>query len=790
MKTLITLSVHDIVDNILRSGSIDTRVFNNETMAEGTRMHKKVQELNGSSYSAEVPLETTYDAGDFLLDIQGRADGIIHNPDGTVIVDEIKTANEDLLKFKEDNYLWHQGQAKMYAWMLLRNQQKPEAKISVQVSYYRQRKISEHYFFKEEFTFQQLDEFCESLIQEFIERQRYHGSYLVQRNHSLNGLPFPYPSYRVGQQDLIAFSDRILMEGSKGYALAPTGIGKTVCVLYPFVKSLREGKASKIFYLTSKNSIKRLALKTINDFIGEGALLRCVAITAKETICINDPGLKKHCNPDECPFAVNYYSKIYGVLKKALSEKKIFDMEDIVEIAQRETVCPFQLSLDLAMYCDVCVYDYNYVYDPVVGNPEIKDTDGDLPYLLLVDEAHNLPGRARDMYSATLTRHQFLEVFRDFTSKKSSRVKTAILDILGWFDHKEGESGTLALEKIPEDFMMLLKGFMDEGTSLEKKNQVTYPDSYLALKSIVRAFLFLPNGGKANFAYDLVFREDRAEEISIRCLDASEYVQKITDRFQASLFFSATLSPELYYINLLGGNKEDLENHFVKLPSPFAYENRLVLVDDVPSLKYNDRHSSFPRVLNSIYQMVLRKRGNYFIFLPSYSYMEEAYEKFESLGEFVCLKQSHNMPPEERNRFLDSFEEEPSRTHLGFLVLGGVFGEGIELKSHALSGVAIVSVGLPGVGYDNNLLRDYYQKEGKDGFDYAYTFPGFNKVIQASGRVIRNLDDKGVILFIDKRFNSSVYKRLLDEVYPDRRIVSSPQEVGDLTRRFWKERTG
>lgn len=334
-----------------------------------------------------------------------------------------------------------------------------------------------------------------------------------------------------------------------------------------------------------------------------------------------------------------------------------------------------------------------------------------------------------------------------------------------------------------------MKGFQEEGLNLEKKPDAKYPDSYVSLKSVVKGFLKLPLKGKENYSYDITYYNGKADAIHIFCLDASEYIRDISDRFNATLFFSATLSPVDYYISLLGGTKDDEVNKLLNLPSPFERRNRLVMVDSIPSLRYADRNNSLPRVLNSIYQMVREKNGNYFLYFPSYEYMLMAYERFEGLGEFICIKQERNMTPSERIRFLDEFEEDPLRTHLGFLVLGGVFGEGIELKPHALNGVVIVSTGIPGIGYDNDRLKQYYAGKGLNGFDYAYTYPGFNKVIQAAGRVIRNVDDKGVILFIDRRFGHSNYRKLLDEVYPDRIYVSSPQEVREETMKFWKERS-
>lgn len=789
MQTLFTLSVHDVVDALLRTGSIDTRLFNSEAMQEGTLMHKRVQEAAGPGYLAEVPLETTFDAGRFVFDIQGKADGVISQPDGTFIVDEIKTTVGDLASFKEENFAWHQGQAKMYAWMLARSQKVSPPVVRVRVSYFRQHRMKEKLVIDEDFSFDALDSFATSLLMEFASRLTAQMDHAAERNRSLEGLSFPFPSFRTGQKDLIAFADRMALQKGRGYALAPTGIGKTACVLYSFVQSLKRNEGEGIYYLTSKNSIKRQALLTVRSFNEQGADLRCVAITAKETICLNPPGAKKHCNPDECPYAVNYYGKVFSVIREALAQKKVFDTQDIVELAEKHTVCPFELSLDLSKHCDLCIYDYNYVYDPMVQNPLIKNTTLPLPFLLLVDEAHNLPSRAREMYSSTLSRQDFEALSEHFKGRASSRLKSAIVQVESWFDQQTSDRENEVVKKVPEDFSNLLKEFVDEGNNFEKKMDAVYPDSYVSLKNAVRGFLELPQGGKENYAYSIAFRQGRAEAVHILCLDASSYIRDITARFTSALFFSATLSPEDYYLRLLGASPASEGTEFLKLPSPFETSNRLVVVDTASSLRYRDRESSFPEVLNAIFQMVQAKEGNYFLFFPSYEYMLKSYEKFESLGRFECLRQERNMSLEQREEFLEVFDEKPAKTRLGFLVLGGIFAEGIELRPHALSGVAVVSVGLPGIGFAQSQLEEYYDKVFQDGFDYAYTYPGFNKVIQAAGRVIRDEGDRGVILLLDQRFASRAYRRLLSDVFPDRIEATSPQEVGDLARRFWKKRS-
>lgn len=787
MKRLISLSVHDIVDYVLRGGNIDNRIFNRQTMEEGTKVHQDVQNEQDASYYAEYPLETIYDVGEGLsLDISGRADGLIKKPDGSFVIDEIKSTVMDLALFKEANFKWHQGQAIFYAWMFARENHL--SSMGVRLTYVRQYREDERLIQEDQFSFDDLEQEVKRVIGLYLENLAFQSQHEDSRNRSLRVLDFPFPTYRPGQEDLIAFSEKTAVTHTQGYCEAPTGIGKTVCILYPFLKTMAEENGpSKIYYLTSKTSIKRQALQTLALLGEKGADIRAVALTSKERICLNAPGLKKHCNPDECPFALGYYDKIKEVIRKAYKARSRFDEADILAIAKEESICPFQLELDLATYADVVICDYNYVFDPVVGMPEITATSLPLPYGLLVDEAHNLPSRAREMYSAVLSRSLLVQALESLPAKSYKTLRSKVTWVLDYVDKltppTDGQIEPLV--RVDPDLVALLNVVASKSNDMEKRKPIVFPDPFLKLKAEIKAMSALPLEGADNYAIYNVFETDgKWDRLEVRCLDASQSIKRISERFQSALFFSGTLSPKDYYVSLLSGNPKTDPGQRLALPSPFDPAKRLVLVNSRLSTKYKDRDRTLIGVCQSLYAMAASHVGNYLFYFPSFQYLEKAYALFQKT-DFRLLKQERAMSGEDKEAFLSAFGANPERTSIGFCVLGGIFGEGIELEKHALSGVGVVTVGIPSVDFQNELLKAYYERQTLNGFDYAYVYPGFNRVLQAAGRVIRDMDDKGVVLLIDSRYSMDKYGIMLSESMKGYRQADSPAEIKALCQRFW-----
>lgn len=784
MSRVISLSVHDIVDAVLRTGSIDDRIFNSETMEEGSKVHRNVQSEQGVDYIPEYPLETLFTDRDLVLDIQGRADGLIKRADISGI-DEIKSTVADLEIFCQNNFGWHQGQAKMYAWMYCRENR--QDRMFVRVTYVRQRRESERMVKEEIFTFAELDAFARETIGRWLERYRAQGQHIAERDRSLKNLDFPFADYRPGQRDMEAFVERIAREGGRGYCRAPTGIGKTICALLPSLKSLSEDEGpERIYYLTSKGSIRRQALLTSRIMHEHGARFRTVAFTAKDRICLNTPELKGRCNPRECVYAQDYYSKLYDVLTTTLSERDTFDMDDILDLAIRFTVCPFQLQMDLALLSDLIVCDYNYVFDPQVRDPDTERTSR-IDSAILVDEAHNLPGRAREMYSARIRPAELAQVIPELKGRQYSRTRRALracLDSLDSIRPESDEGREMIIEAVPSDILLAIRDVQSAIADDTRGESAPPPRPLVELRQTLKSFMSCPVDGDERYAIYYTFQGGKLESLVCRCLDASSMIRDTADKYDYSVFFSATLSPLDYCVSQLGGEGTPPED-ILDLPSPFPSENRLILVDVGPDIRYRSRESSVGRVVDSLISMIEAKVGNYIIYLPSFAYMDMLLPAFRGVFDGVITVQTRDMTAADRDDFISSFHRNPEVTHVGFCVLGGVFGEGIELEEGALSGVAIVSVGLPGIGFDNMLLKDYYDRSGKNGFDYAYRYPGFNRVVQAAGRVIRRAEDRGVILLVDSRYYTSGYGIMLRDALGRTEMVRTPERVAARCRAFW-----
>ena len=509
-----------------------------------------------------------------------------------------------------------------------------------------------------------------------------------------------------------------------------------------------------------------------------------VFLTSKDTLCINDK--KRHCNPDECPFAVGYYDKVNKVIFQELENREIFTQGDFLAIAKEYNICPFEFQLDLSMYVDIVVGDYNYVFDPTASLIRYFEDGFKKPYLLLVDEAHNLPSRTREMYSAELSIFDFLKLKKEMPNINSRKIKSLTNKLIDYFKDYECFSNHVELECVPDDLEDMLSEFLERAKTVIKDFPKEVNDTFLDVYFKVNSFLNLPQEDTDNFAYYFVASEGKALSIKITCLDSRRYIRRQTAMFSSALFFSATLSPHNFYIDLLGGNDE---SNTLYLPSPFALENRLVMVDGNISTYYKDRERSLKEIAKLIVEVVKQKVGNYFVFFPSYEYMEKCYSLFEYTTSIDILTQNRNMDNYERSNFLSSFKENPKKTTVGFIIMGGIFSEGIDLLSDRLIGAIIIGVCLPKISYENDLIKKHEGLEDSDvGFNYAYVYPGFNRVLQAAGRVIRSEKDKGVIVLVDSRFRTSKYKELYENIWPDAIEVNSASEAGEYTSQFWEEK--
>lgn len=796
------LSVHDVVDVLLRTGHLDTRIFNQSSRLEGTRLHQFHQSQQGDDYQAEVPLSDIFQNKDFVFHISGKADGVISHQDGSYTIDEIKTTVADLDDFSKDHSAWHLGQARFYAYRFCHHHNIKQIEIRLtyikQNDYHIQKKITGVYSFEE------LSQFIEGIIFQYCEYLKKIQKRKIERDESRKNMEFPFHSFRPGQEVRINYVKDALDNKKQVFVEAPTGIGKTISVLYPRREKFKEKKADRCFYLTSKNSIKQIAMDSLGLFIKQGIKLKAISFTSKENICFNDK--KGHCNPDECPFAVHYYDKLLDVIFDSLYKYDVFDRKTVEKIAYENKRCPFQLQHDLALYRDFLVCDYTYVYD-FTDRLGLKEES--LPRkktYLAVDECHNLPDRVRKRYSMEIPLSFFGKrinccLRREFRVLKSDlksclkQLKNIPIDLE---DENVKKHSLQILSFLPSDLLSTMDDILSDRKSIRKNHVHLLTDDRMEFFYALNAFVYLAqlrNSDELAKAFLCYLRITDGEAFSIRIcnLDSSPLIRDGSNRFTSVVFFSATLSPKDYYRELLGGDKNDT-NSLLVLPSPFSKENRRIRINSQVSLYYKDRSRTRVTVYDLIKTAVSGKVGNYFIFCPSFEYLSSLQERFRNDPDPLNCDLYCQQPRRDdlaQKEFLSHFKSETERTSIGLLVLGGSFNEGVDLVGDRLIGSIIISVGVSKINFEQDRIRDYYDKEddgaSRKGYAYAYRFPGINRILQAAGRVIRSEEDKGFVLFIDSRFRQEPYRSIRKENYEDAVYLFSPSQLKRILSLFWKE---
>lgn len=766
-KKVLELSVHQLVDFILRTGDIDNRVFNRTTMTEGTLIHALYQSKQGPNYLSEYFLERKFLIDETEIIINGRADGIIKKSENEYIIDEIKTTIIDLKEFREENLRWHLGQAKCYAYMFAK--EKNLDHIGVKLTYIRQGNIKERLYDDYTFLTQDLEKDIYDLLNEYLSFYNVVFRLNEERNESIKSLPFPYPSYRKGQRELAKYSYSIAKNGGRLFAEAPTGIGKTMSTLYPFIKAMADDDQTKIFYLTAKTSGKNNAAQAMKALKEKGLKALDILITAKDKICFCKD---KACNPDECPFTKAYYSKIQSIIKESIMTYSSFDYDTICAIAKTYNVCPFELELDLSLFCDVIICDYNYMFDPISYMKRYFDEDCS-HHLALVDEAHNLVDRSRKMYSASIYKCTFDKARKSLRHISNRKMKTQLAKIKKIFDEMMTfENGIYEQFDVNHEHYKIFQHFLDAYTDTNKNHNDLITKELTDLYLEVNKFVKISEMFDEHYLYYLYKENDNAA-LTLYCLDPSKFLSNSLKRIKGSVLFSATLSPMDYYINVLGGNKSDPS---ISLTSPFPKENLKLFVVPNISIKYKNREKSYQDVARYIEEFAKQKVGNYFVYLPSYEYLDHILEIVNLPDDVEIHTQNRDMSEQERDEFLSNFRQRPNRTHLGFVIIGGAFGEGIDLVSDRLSGVMIIGIGLSKLNYESDKVAEWYGNNGLNGYDYAYLYPGMNKVMQAIGRLIRSEYDSGNVALIDERYMRNEYQSLYQKQYPHYEVIFSPEE--------------
>ena len=800
----IRISVRNLVEFILRSGDIDNRRVTtaDNSMLEGGRIHRMIQRRMGPDYHAEVSLRYVMHTEDYDIRIEGRADGIIVQPIGeaaaipelaltdippaygdvvTVTVDEIKGTYRDIHKMKEAASA-HVAQAKCYAYIY--GSQNQLKRVRVRLTYCNI-ETEEIRYFHFEYEMKELEDWFMDVLKEYRKWADYQTRWQKKRQDSIKKLGFPF-SYREGQKELVTYVYQTIYHSRKLFLEAPTGVGKTLSTLFPAVKSMGEGRGQKLFYLTAKTITRTVADEAISLMREQGLSLKSVILTAKDKICFME---ETQCNPEYCPYAKGHFDRINDAIYDLLTETDNFKRETIEEYARKHSVCPFEMCLDMSLFADAVICDYNYLFDPHVYLKRFFSEGVKEDYLFLVDEAHNLVDRGREMYSAVLLKEDFLALKRtvkDYDGRMYRQLERCNRELLElkrecetyrYLDSEQAAPFIGAVQR--------LSGIMSD--YLEDHEESPIKQEVLDFYFEISHFLLISDKLDRNYVIYTQMESDAGFSFRLFCVNPSKNLKECMSRGRSTILFSATFLPIQYYKSLLGGDQEDYE---VYARSVFDQRRKgLFIAEDVTS-KYTRRsETEYYNIAAYIHRITQRRAGNYLIFFPSHAFLQSVYDSYvrNFSGEEKCLVQEEYMDEEEREAFLSRFDKEgEEETLLGFCVLGGIFSEGIDLKHDRLIGAVIVGTGLPQVCNEREILKRYFDEQGENGFDYAYKYPGMNKVLQAAGRVIRTVEDVGIVALLDERFLTSQYLRMFPREWDSYEQVSL-EVIARRVERFWDE---
>ncbi|CAI6081539.1 ATP-dependent DNA helicase [Cohnella sp. JJ-181] len=787
MRGTVTIAVRPLVEYALRSGDLESGFRQTSALAEGVKAHQQVQESYGELDRREVHLRTEIARGDLLFVVEGRCDGLLTGGDGWVTIDEIKSTGGELPASEAETPEVHWAQAYCYAYM----HAKAEGidRIRVRMTYVETRGDGGvRRSFERTADYEELERRVLDYVERYAPFAELQLRHRASRDESIAGLAFPYPAYRAGQRKLAGAVYRSIEAGHQLFARAPTGIGKTISTLYPAVKSIGEGRLARLFYLTARTTTRASAEDALRRMQDGGLRLHAVTITAKDKLCAaasaqtGGPG----CAGGVCMYAEGYYDRINGAVLDLLSNETLMRKDELLRYAGKHRVCPFEMSLEAAYIADVVICDYNYIFDPRISLKRVA-SEWKAACALLVDEAHNLPDRAREMYSAELFKRDFLNLVRAFKGKDAAvhaAAKAVDAALLAVRKREDGQGAYTLPEGVPEALSDAVETFAEAAEGALVKGERSGDGDFgrvgqdaedgadtdtpanprdMLLEAYFAALAWMRIVKLYDPERHVVYAERQRADLRIKvfCMDPSRLLRQMRKGYRSQICFSATLFPLGYYMDLLGAEETD---YSVSVPSPFRAEQWDTEI--VPlSTRYADRETSRERIAARMLALARGRPGRYLFFFPSYAYMNAVYETFLAQGgdALRTMLQRPEMTEDERGRYLAAFEADDREALIGFAVLGGVFSEGIDLAGDRLQGVAIVGVGMPQPSYERDLMRAHYEAAGLPGFDYAYVYPGMNKVLQAGGRLIRTETDSGVLVLFDDRYRRAPYRRLLPE---------------------------
>jgi DNA excision repair protein ERCC-2 len=775
MKISLSIGVRELVEFALRSGDLKVEFAGASRAADAIRLHQTIQCARPAGYTPEVAIAREVQTPDLVLAIGGRIDGVFEGG-GVPVIDEIKTSRRNPEECLRAENPLHWGQAKVYAFLYAAEHGLTQ--IGVQLTYARldtgATREERRYFTRAE-----LQPFFEEVVARYLEWATLLTDWQRRRDDAIRGMGFPFDDYRPGQREMVDAATQTILAGGRTFIQAATGIGKTMAVIFPAVRGIADRAGAKVFYLTARTTGRLAAEKALDEMRKHGLRLKHLSLTAKEKACFNPD---RACSPDECEFARGHYDRLPAA-RRALFAQDAWTREAVADAARRFRVCPFEFSLDLSLWADLIVCDYNYAFDPKAYLRRFfLEQTGD--YVFLVDEAHNLVDRSREMFSAELRKQPFLDLRRAVKGvlpavyRSLGRINTWMLAAL---KRVEAAGAPTADRSAPEELYPLLRDFMAAAEKWLEKNL----DSAFREELLERYFEsggFLRVADQFDAAYAAIY-EPLAKDLRLKlfCIDPSRQMGDALNRCRSAVFFSATLTPLDYFRTMLASESAEA----LSLPSPFPAENLAVFVADRLSTYYRHRDRTKAEVARVLRRLVQPRAGNYLLFFPSYQYLRMVLADFQAAGPDIdVVVQEPGMGERQRESFLARFETDNPRTLVGFAVMGGIFGEGIDLVGTRLSGAAVVGVGLPAVGLERELIREYFAERLDQGFEYAYMYPGINRVLQAAGRVIRSETDRGVVLLVDQRYGSEHYRALLPDSWNPVRIRQHDQLAVELGR-FW-----
>lgn len=845
VKAEIRVSVRSLVEFILRSGNIDNRkaAMPENAMLEGGRIHRMIQRRMGADYHAEVPLKYRYETENYVIIVEGRADGIIVGEDSlqaesifltdkdgeeppkteyTVTVDEIKGTYKELTKLKKPIGV-HLAQAKCYAYIYAKENELESIRVRMTYCNIDTEQIK---YFHYDYMFSELEDWFGNVMEQYRKWAEFQFQWRKARQESIRKLQFPF-AYRDGQKNLVTYVYQTIYHKRKLFIEAPTGVGKTLSTVFPAVKAIGEEKGERIFYLTAKTITRTVAENSFHILQQQGLKFKTVILTAKDKICFME---EAECNPDACPYAKGHYDRVNDAIYDLLTNLDNFSREKVEDYARKYTVCPFEMCLDMSLFSDAVICDYNYVFDPHAYLRRFFAENVKGEYIFLIDEAHNLVERGREMYSAVMCKEDFLQLKRTvkgLDGKMEQRLDKCNRELLAL----KRECETYRIEEYIDPFVMALRrlysameAYLEEHDGQDVFHTKEIRNEVLDFYFEVSHFLDMYEKMDENYVTYSEMREDGSFILKLYCVNPSLNLLECMRKGRSTILFSATLLPIGYYKALLGAEEGDYEVY--AQPVFDSRRKKLLIGSDVTS-KYSRRtEAEYERIASYIYEIVKSRYGNYLVFFPSHAFLQQIYdifmEHFAQRGEIECIVQEDNMDERAREEFLQRFavpnnvlpigkkegdvvlgdvvlgdavledavlscsDIREEKCLLGFCVLGGIFSEGIDLKNDCLIGAVIVGTGLPQVCNEREILKNYFDGAGENGFDYAYRYPGMNKVLQAAGRVIRTAEDVGVVALLDERFLTRSYRQMFPKEWNEFETVTADR-VAKRVERFWDE---